>query len=108
MSQFRPIRSLSFRRTTLAVTACFVLVASGVAALAVVSGSYTRQGSPQTKTLTSQFLPGLVSLARLQQSALNFKSVTLQFALAQDEAGMNAQKQVFEAETQLVISTHRL
>lgn len=86
----------------LTVTACFALVAVGVASLALVSGSYTRKGSRQTKTLTSQFLPGLVSLARLQQAALNLKSVTLQFALAKDEAGMNTQKQAFQIESQQV------
>ena len=84
----------------LAVTACFVLVALGVGALAVVSGSYTRQGSRQTKTLTGQFLPGLVSLAGLQEAALNLKSITLQFALAKDEAAMNVQKLAFQAATQ--------
>ncbi len=98
MNPLRLIRSLSFRQTMLAVTACFMFVAAGVAALAVVSSTYTRQGGRQTETLTGQFLPGLVSLARLQQAALNLKSVTLQFALARDDAGMNAQKEAFQKE----------
>ena len=94
--------SFSFRRMTVTVTSCFAVVAVGVATLALVSRNYTRQGSHQTKTLTSQFLPGLVSLARLQQAVLNLKSITLQFALAKDEAGMNTQKQAFETENQSV------
>jgi methyl-accepting chemotaxis protein len=97
-----PSRNLSFRQTVLTIVACFALVAIGVGVLAVVSGSYTRQGSRQTKTLTTQFLPGLVSLARLQQSALELKSVTLQFALARDEAGMNIQKAAFTAGSEQV------
>jgi methyl-accepting chemotaxis protein len=95
-------RNFSFRQTVLTIIACFALVALGVGVLAFVSGSYTRQGSRQTKTLTTQFLPGLVSLARLQQSALDLKSVTLQFALARDEAGMNVQKLAFTAESEQV------
>jgi len=102
MSLFRSTRTFSFRQTVLAITACVVLVAVGVGVLAVVSDGYTRKGGQQTKTLTSQFLPGLVSLARLQQSALNLKSITLQFALAKDEAGMNTQKQAFQTEIQQV------
>jgi len=86
----------------LTVTSCFALVAVGVGVLGIVSARYTRQGSRQTQTLTGQALPGLVSLARLQQSALNLKSITLQFALAKDEAGMNTQKLAFQAEAQQV------
>jgi hypothetical protein len=95
-------RNFSFRQTVLTIVACFAVVAIGVGVLAVVSGSYTREGSRQTKTLTTQFLPGLVSLARLQQSALDLKSVTLQFALARDEAGMNVQKSAFTAGSEQV------
>jgi len=84
------------------VTTCFIVVALGVGALALISNNFTREGSHQTKTLTSQFLPGLVSLARLQKATLNLKSVTLQFALAKDEIGMNAQKQAFKVETEQV------
>ncbi|MEO5961631.1 MAG: methyl-accepting chemotaxis protein [Opitutaceae bacterium] len=102
MKASRSHRNFSFRQTMLAVTACFTLVTAGVAALAVISGGYSRQGRLQTKTLTGQFLPGLVSLARLQQSALNLKSIALQVALARDEAGMNTQKQAFRTEIQKV------
>lgn len=103
MQLFQFHRRLSFRQMTLAVTACFTLVAVGVAVLAFVSGRYTSQGRVQTKTLTGQFLPGIVSMARLQISALNLKSITLQFALAHDEAAMNTQKAAFKAETQSVM-----
>ncbi len=96
MSPSRSAHSLSFRQTIFAVTACFALVTVGVGVLATVSGGYTRQGSHQTKTLTTQFLPGLVSLARLHQAALDLKSITFQFALAKDDAGMNTQKQAFQ------------
>ncbi|HYD84505.1 MAG TPA: MCP four helix bundle domain-containing protein, partial [Opitutus sp.] len=102
MKLLRSSKNFSFRQTILTVTVCFALVAIGVGALAFVSGGYTRQGSRQTETLTSQFLPGLVSLTRLQDGALNLKSITLQFALARDEAGMNAQKQAFVVETEAV------
>lgn len=90
-------RTFSFRQTVFTIIACFAVVALGVGALAVVSGKYTREGSRQTETLTTQFLPGLVSLARLQHAALDLESITLQFALARDEAGMNVQKQAFTA-----------
>jgi len=86
----------------LLITGSFVLVALGVAALAVVSSRLNQQSTRQTKTLTGQILPGLVSLAKLQQSTLELKSITLQFALAKDDAGMNAQKQAFQAQTQQV------
>ncbi|WP_052300281.1 methyl-accepting chemotaxis protein [Opitutus terrae] len=102
MNPFRSIRSFSFRQTMVTVTTCFALVAVGVAALALVSSSFTRQGTRQTNTLTNQFLPGLVTLAKLEHAALNFKSITLQFALARDEAAMNAQKTAFDAESQAV------
>jgi methyl-accepting chemotaxis protein len=100
MQLFQFHRHLNFRQMILTVTACFAFVAVGVAALALVSGRYTREGSVQTKTLTSTYLPGIVSLARLQQSTLNLKSITLQFALARDDAAMNAQKTAFKTENQ--------
>jgi methyl-accepting chemotaxis protein len=93
-------RNFSFRSMILTVTLCFALVAAGVAALALISGSYTRQSSRNTDTLTGEFLPGLVSLAQLQKAALHLKSVTFQFALARDDAGMNAQKTAFQTETE--------
>ena len=93
-------RSFSFRNMILTVTVCFALVAAGVAALALISGSYTRQSSRNTDTLTGEFLPGLVSLAQLQKAVLHLKSITFQFALARDDAGMNAQKIAFQTETE--------
>lgn len=93
-------RGFSFRNMILTVTLCFALVAAGVAALALVSGSYTRQSSRNTDTLTGEFLPGLVSLAQLQKAALHLKSITFQFALARDDAGMNAQKAAFQNESE--------
>jgi methyl-accepting chemotaxis protein len=102
MNVFRLAHRFSFRQAMLLITACFVLVTLGVALLAFVSRHYARQGSRQTETLTGKFLPGLVTLARLQEAALNLKSITLQFALAKDEAGMNAQKQAFQAENQQI------
>ncbi len=96
------LRQISFRQTMLLITGCFVLVAVGVAALALVSGRLNQQSARQTNTLTKQSLPGLVSLARLQQATLELKSITLQFALAKDDAAMNAQKQAFQAQTQQV------
>jgi Methyl-accepting chemotaxis protein len=92
------VRTLSFRQTMFAVSTCFVLVTAGVAGLAVVSGSFSQQGSRQTNTLTREFLPGLVSLARLQAAAEDMKAVTLSFALARDDAAMNAQQQSFQEE----------
>ena len=82
-----------------AIAACFLLVTAGVAALAVFSGRQTHQSRQQTATLTNEFLPGLVSLGRLQNSAHNLKNITLQFALARDEPGMNAQRDASQAES---------
>ena len=87
----------------LLIAGCFILVTAGVSFVAVVSRHYAGQGSRQTEILTGRFLPGLVTLARLQESTLNLKSITLQFALAKDDAGMNAQKQAFQAETQKAV-----
>jgi PAS domain S-box-containing protein len=89
-------RRLGFRQTMLLIAGCFILVTLGVALVAIVSRHYSREGSRQTETLTGQFLPGLVTLSRLQAAALNLKSITFQFALAKDEAAMNAQKQAFQ------------
>jgi methyl-accepting chemotaxis protein len=102
MKSLQFIRSFSFRQTTLTVIGCFAVVTLGVAALAVGTRRYSAQSTRQTTTLTGEFLPGLVSLARLQQSALNLKSITFQFALARDEAAMNVQKQAFQADVQQV------
>lgn len=102
MSVFTLARRISFRQTMLLVTGCFVSVTLGVALVAAVSRHYGTRGSVQTEILTKQFLPGIVALARLQQSALNLKSITLQFALAKDEAAMSGQKQAFQSETQRI------
>ena len=48
-------------------TECPVTI--GVALVAMVSRHYSREGSRQTQTLTGQFLPGLVTLSRLQAAA---------------------------------------
>ncbi len=92
------LRRLSFRKTVFVVTTCFALVAVGVGTLAVVSAQFTRQSSRETNTLTREFLPGLLALARLQDAAQNLNVFTLQFALARDDAAMKAQKDAFHAE----------
>jgi methyl-accepting chemotaxis protein len=80
----------------LLITCCFIVVTLGVALVAVISRHYSREGTRQTQTVTGQFLPGLVTLSRLQEAALNLKSITLQFALAKDEAAMKVQAQAFK------------
>ncbi len=85
----------NLRRTMLLIAGCFVLLLLGVAAVALVSRSYSSRGIGQTQTLTGTFLPGLVTLARLQEAALQLNSITLQFALAKDDAAMNTQKEAF-------------
>lgn len=102
MSVFNFARRISFRQTMLLITGCYVSVTLGVGLVAAVSRHYGERGTEQTKVLTGQFLPGIVTLARLQQGTLNLKSITLQFALAKDEAAMNGQKQAFQAETQRI------
>ncbi|ATC65031.1 chemotaxis protein [Nibricoccus aquaticus] len=77
----------------LLITGCFILVTIGVASLAIMSRQYSREGTRETQTVTNQFLPGLATLSRLQEAALNIKSITLQFALAKDDAGMSTQAQ---------------
>jgi methyl-accepting chemotaxis protein len=89
----------NLRRTMVLIGACFVLVLLGVATIAFVSRHYAGRGTAQTHTLTSAFLPGLVSLARLQEATLQLNSNTLQFALAKDEAAMDALKQAFVTAT---------
>ena len=88
MNLSRFTRNFGFRQTMLLTAGCFALIALGVTVVTVISRNYSRQGTKQTETLTGQFLPGLVTLARLQDAALNLKSITYQFALARDEDAM--------------------
>jgi methyl-accepting chemotaxis protein len=94
-----PAVTSNLRRTMALIAACFLLVLLGVAIIAIVSRHYAGRGTAQTHTLTNAFLPGLVSLARLQESTLQLNSNTLQFALAKDEAAMDGLKRIFGATT---------
>lgn len=98
MSPLKPSGRFNFRTAMLTITACFALVTVGVGVIAAVSSGFTRQSTRQTETLIQHFLPGLVSLAHLQESTLNLKGITLQFALARDESAMKLQKQAFQKE----------
>ncbi len=91
--------STNLRRTISLITVCFVFVTLGVVGVAAVSRHYARQGTEQTGTLTGKFLPALVTLARLQEATLKLNTVILQFALGKDEAAMNAQQAVFQAQS---------
>jgi methyl-accepting chemotaxis protein len=91
--------SSNLRRTILLIAGCFVLVAIGVGGVAVVSRHYARQGVEQTEILTVRFLPGIVTLARLQEATLKLNGIILQFALGKDEATMNTQKAAFQAQS---------
>lgn len=86
----------------LLTTGCFALMAIGVSVIALVSRNYSRQASRQTETLTDQFLPGLMTLARLQDAALNLKNINFQFALAKDDASMDEQTRAFAADLEQV------
>ncbi len=90
--------SSNLRRMTIVTALCFGMVAAGVGSVAVISRTFARQGVQKTDALTRQFLPGLVALARLQEATLRLHSITLQFALAKDEAAMSTQKGAFAAE----------
>lgn len=79
------------------IAGSFILLLAGVAITAVISRRDASRGIEQTRTLTGNFLPGLVSLARLQESTLKLNSNTLQFALAKDDAAMDALKASFTA-----------
>ena len=81
------------------IAVCFALVALGVGGVAVVSRHYARQGAEQTEILTGKFLPGLVTLARLQEATLKLNGIILQFALGKDDAAMNTQKAAFQAQS---------
>lgn len=84
----------------LLIASCFIVVTLGVALVAVVSRHFSQEGTRQTQTVTGHFLPGLVTLSRLQEAILNLKSITLQFALAKDDAAMKAQAQAFKTQTE--------
>ncbi len=79
------------------IGAFFVLLVLGVSATAIISRRYANEGIGQTKTLTGQFLPGLVALARLQEATLQLNSITLQTALAKDDTAMGAQADAAKA-----------
>ncbi len=99
MNLTRFTRNFGFRQAMLLTAGCFALIALGVTVVTIISRKYSRQGTQQTETLTRQFLPGLVTLARLQDAALTLKSITYQFALARDEEAMKQQKQAFQEAT---------
>ncbi|HEX2860672.1 MAG TPA: methyl-accepting chemotaxis protein [Lacunisphaera sp.] len=90
-----PAVTSNLRRTMALIAGCFVLLLLGVGIIAFVSRHYASQGTRQTQTLTGASLPGLVSLARLQEATLHLNSNTLQFALAKDEAAMDILKKEF-------------
>lgn len=94
--------STNLRRTMAFIAVCFVVLTLGVIGNAVVARHYAKNGQRQTATLTEDFVPGLVSLARVQEAALKLHSVVLQFALARDDAAMAAQSQAFAAEMKLI------
>ena len=83
--------SANLRRSTGFIAGSFALLILGVIATAVVSRRYATEGIRQTQTLTGTFLPGLVTLARLQEATLQLNGSTLQFALAKDDAALNTQ-----------------
>jgi len=85
----------NLRRASLVIGGCFLLVTIGIASVTVILRSYARLGLQQTQTLTSEFLPGLVTLGRLQEGTLKLNSISLQYALAKDEAGMTLQQETF-------------
>ena len=87
--------SSNLRRTMTLITGCFLLVTAGVIVVAAMSRRYSVEGSRQTETLTGKFLPGLVTLAHLQESTLKLNSIALQFTLAKDDAAMKAQQEAF-------------
>jgi methyl-accepting chemotaxis protein len=97
MNLLRSLQKFSFRQTMLTVTVSFLIVALGVGVLAAVSARNTGQSTRQTQILTGEFLPAMAALARVQKATLDLKSITYQFALARDEAGMNVQSQAFQA-----------
>lgn len=82
----------------LLTTGGFALMAIGVSVIALVSRNYSRQATRQTQNLTDQFLPGLMTLARLQDAARNLKNINFQFALAKDDAAMDARTRAFAAD----------
>ncbi|HVS53497.1 MAG TPA: methyl-accepting chemotaxis protein [Opitutaceae bacterium] len=90
---------VNFRRMMFLITGCFLLVIAGVCTVAGVSRYYAREGTRQTATLTGRLLPGLVTLARLEEAALKLKAIAVQSALAKDEAAMRAQEEAFKAES---------
>ncbi|MDB6172123.1 MAG: Multi-sensor signal transduction histidine kinase [Chthoniobacteraceae bacterium] len=99
MNFSRLTRNLGFRQTMLLTAGGFALIALGVTGVTLVSRNYSHQGTKETETLTEQFLPGLVTLAGLQDAAHDLRSITYQFALAKDETGMAARKKEFQTTT---------
>lgn len=80
------------------ITSCFVLLTLGGFGTAAISRHYAELAAEQTTTLTGRYLPGLVSLARLQEATLKLNTIVLQFSLAQDEVAMAGRKAAFAAE----------
>jgi methyl-accepting chemotaxis protein len=90
--------SSNLRRTMVFITCSFIAIVLGVAGVAVGSRHYAVQGMNRTETLTGKYLPGLVTIARLQEATLKLNSILLQFALGKDDAAQKAQSVAFDAQ----------
>jgi methyl-accepting chemotaxis protein len=90
--------SSNLRRTMVFITCSFIATMLGVAGVAVGSRHYALQGRKQTETLTGKYLPGLVTIARLQEATLKLNTILLQFALGKDDSTQKAQSAAFDAQ----------
>ncbi len=76
---------LNLRRSFLGITLGFAFLAALIVVLGVTSYRFSQSGSARTAELSERLLPGLQSLARLQEAALKYNLANLEYVTGRDE-----------------------
>ncbi|AOS45100.1 Methyl-accepting chemotaxis protein IV [Lacunisphaera limnophila] len=83
-SASRP-NTLNLRRSFLGITLGFAFLAALIVFLGAISFRLSRTGSSRTAELSERLLPGLQSLARLQEHVLKYNLANLEYVTGRDE-----------------------
>ncbi len=77
--------SLNLKRAFLGITLGFVFLAALIIALGATSFQLSKNGTARSAELSERLLPGLESLARLQEAVLKYNLSNLEFVTGRDE-----------------------
>ncbi|MDQ5979672.1 MAG: hypothetical protein QG602_2647, partial [Verrucomicrobiota bacterium] len=75
----------NLRRSFLGITLGFAFLAALIVVLGVTSYRFSQSGSARTAELSERLLPGLQSLARLQEAVLKYNLANLEYVTGRDE-----------------------